>query len=118
MPRRGDRWGAFAFAAFLAASTVGCGGSGDAQPVSPVTTSSSGSVYQGVAGDFPFEVHGNGKVDANVFGETAKVSVGSNKLEINGGQLTVNGKSYGALKSGQKIVVETDGSVSIGGEKK
>jgi hypothetical protein len=59
-----------------------------------------------------YEVRGGGS--ANVGQEsTASSNVGNNHLELQKGKLTVNGKQYGLLKNGDRVVVEEDGTVKV-----
>ncbi len=43
---------------------------------------------------------------------------GDNRLQIDGGRLTVNGKSYGPLADGDRVLVEIDGTVSVNDQKR
>jgi hypothetical protein len=45
-------------------------------------------------------------------------TAGKNKLRVQGGRVTANGKEYGPVKSGDSVLLDTDGTVSINGEKR
>jgi hypothetical protein len=47
---------------------------------------------------------------------TVDASSGKNRLQIQEGRMTVNGRSYGALKNGDSVLVDQDGQVFVNKE--
>jgi hypothetical protein len=45
-------------------------------------------------------------------------TAGKNKLRIQGGKVIANGKEYGPVKSGDSVLLDADGIVSINDQKR
>jgi hypothetical protein len=68
-----------------------------------------------VAG-YEFEVRGADGAHTSGHAETFSVQAGANSAEVKGGKLTVNGKAYGAVADGAKIIVDVNGKVTVNGD--
>jgi hypothetical protein len=65
------------------------------------------------------EVRGHGGSSSSVLGEGYReFTAGKNKLRIEGGKVIANGKEFGSVKSGDSILLDDDGTVSINGQKR
>lgn len=65
---------------------------------------------------YDFEVRRTGGGYTKGHGATFSVQDGSNVTELKDGRLRVNGKGYGAIADGAKIVVDENGVVTINGQ--
>jgi hypothetical protein len=95
-----------------AALAAGCSRS------NPTPTAAAPGPESAVGPSYSYEVRGEGAVSHGTASEPLSVSAGKNALTIKDGRLTVNGKDYGTVKSGDSIVVDRDGQVSINGAKR
>jgi hypothetical protein len=67
---------------------------------------------------YSYEVRGEeGSVTLGT-GEVINANAGKNRLGINGGRVTANGKSYGSLKNGDGVLLDRDGQLSVNGQKR
>ncbi|HWY86550.1 MAG TPA: hypothetical protein VNX28_07495 [Gemmataceae bacterium] len=67
---------------------------------------------------YSYEVRGEeGSVTLGT-GEVINANAGKNRLGINGGRVTANGKSYGLLKNGDGVLLDRDGQLSVNGQKR
>lgn len=62
-----------------------------------------------------YEMHGDGKVMSGR-AETGSFTWGGQSLEIKDQRVLANGKDYGPVKTGDVIVLGTDGKLSVNGE--
>ena len=71
-------------------------------------------VHTGKTGGISYEVRGTGHAaESRLANGDVDVTVGSNHLQIQGGQVVANGKSYGVVKDGDKVVLDDKGQVSV-----
>jgi len=87
----------------VALCLAGCNRPASTEAVSPVA-------------GYDFEVRRPG--GGHTKGQAASFSLqdGTNVAELKGGRLTVNGKGYGAIADGAKIVVDERGTVTVNGQ--
>jgi hypothetical protein len=74
------------------------------------------SVSKGSLNGIQWEVRGVGQIEQRTNNDEASVSVGSNRLEIKGGRLTVNGRAAGEVKPGDSILLDRDGQLTVNGQ--
>src|SRR5271166_434599 len=67
------------------------------------------------AARYKYEVRGASGTYSNGEAENFTVTGDQNAVSVQGGRLTVNGKGYGALNSGDSIVVDQSGKVTVNG---
>jgi hypothetical protein len=60
----------------------------------------------------------NGVVDGRKVAELAEIIWGDNKLRIVDGQLSFNGRKYGKVRHGDRIRVDKDGRLYVGGRER
>jgi hypothetical protein len=65
---------------------------------------------------YSYEVRGEEGNVALGTGEVINANAGKNRLGINGGRVTANGKSYGSLKNGDSVLLDRDGQLSVNGQ--
>jgi len=70
-------------------------------------------VHSGKIGGVTYEVRGTGLTKENRSNGDLDVSVGSNHLQIKGGQVVANGKSWGVVKDGDTVILDDKGQVSV-----
>lgn len=85
------------------ATLAGCTRTSPHSPVPPV-----------LAYDFEVRRPGGGHTKGQA--ATFSVQDGTNSVELKDGRLTVNGKSYGKIADGAKIVVDEAGKVTLNGQ--
>jgi hypothetical protein len=74
----------------------------------------SGCKRSSLATVYSYEVRcGEGGKAARVGAEPVHANCGDNTLDITGGQLKVNGKTYGRLKDKDAVLVEANGQVFV-----
>src|SRR5947209_7615045 len=71
---------------------------------------------KGTAEGVSCEVRGQGDSSSFAGQDYHEFTAGKNKLRVQGGRVTANGKEYGSVKSGDSVLLDTDGTVSINGE--
>ena len=77
-------------------------------------TSPTPQVHTGKTGGISYEVRGTGHAaESRSANGDVDVTLGSNHLQIQGGQVVANGKSYGVVKDGDKVVLDDKGQVSV-----
>jgi len=87
------------FCLSLALFTAGCG---------------SRSFPPGPAASVSYEVRGEGSVTKGTT-ETGSFMVAKNSLELYGGRITANGKSYGSFKTGDAVLLDEQGRLFVNG---
>jgi hypothetical protein len=71
-------------------------------------------VHTGKTGGVTYEIRGTGHAtESRSANGDVDVTLGSNHLQIKGGQVVANGKSCGAVKDGDRVVLDDKGQVSI-----
>jgi hypothetical protein len=74
-------------------------------------------VHTGKTGGITYEVRGTGHAaESRSANGDVDVTVGANHLQITGGQVVANGKSWGVIKDGQRVVLDEKGGVSVAQE--
>jgi len=73
------------------------------QPVSPPDQRAS----------YPFEVRGENGSSQTLLSGNAETTLGGVRLRVRDGLLTVNGRSYGKLRAGDAVLIESDGQVLV-----
>src|SRR4051794_24618110 len=100
-------------------ATLGC--SRSAPPPAPATSpplapTVAGSFSSGTdSASYSYEVRDAGSAATGV-AQTVDATSGKNRLQIQEGRMTVNGRSYGPLKNGDAVLVDQDGQVSVNGQ--
>src|SRR5262245_33475494 len=61
------------------------------------------------------EVRGYGNSSSFVDKDYHELTAGENTVRVQAGHLTANGKDYGEVKSGDSVLLDSDGTVSING---
>lgn len=91
---------------FVASGVLALQGCNKAQPTVQVHT--------GKTGGITYEVRGTGHAaESRSANGDVDVTLGANHLQITGGQVVANGKSWGAVKDGQRVVLDEKGDVSV-----
>jgi hypothetical protein len=111
MSRRIIAAGVVLFALGLAGCN-GPSGSGAAKP--GAEPSSAKGTINGVS----YEVRGSGDSRSVAGGDSSEFIAGTNKLQVQGGRVSANGKDYGPVKSGDSVLLDADGTLTINGEKR
>ena len=71
-------------------------------------------VHTGKTGGIAYEVRGVGHAtESRSVNGDVDVTLGSNHLQLKGGQVVANGKSWGTAKDGQRVILDDTGQVSI-----
>jgi hypothetical protein len=85
----------------------------------PTPTGAGPSWAKGTVDGVSCEVRGQGGESSSFVGEGyQEFTAGKNKLRVQGGRVTANGKEYGPVKSGDSVLLDADGTVTINGEKR
>jgi hypothetical protein len=96
-----------ALMALISASLSSAGCSGSTQTLQIHSGSTAGISYELRGSGHPSESRSaNGDIEA---------SLGPNRLEIKGGRVLANGKDYGPVKQGDKVMVDATGQVFLNG---
>jgi hypothetical protein len=70
--------------------------------------------YVGNSNGVSFEVYGAGEQKTQVVAEDdVLVTNGSSRLNFKNGNIVANGKDYGPVNKGDKVVLDADGRVSV-----
>jgi hypothetical protein len=76
-------------------------------------------VHTGKTDGVTYEVRGTGHArESRSANGDVEVTLGSNRLQIKGGRMMVNGKDCGAVKDGDSVVLDDNGQVSVNQEKR
>ena len=71
-------------------------------------------LHTGQTGGIAYEVRGVGHAaERRSANGDVDVTLGSNHLQLQGGQVVANGKSWGTVKDGQRVVLDEAGQVSV-----
>jgi hypothetical protein len=90
------------------------GGCGRSTP----TTDTFPSWAKGTVDGVSCEVRGE-RNSSSLMGEGFhEFTAGKNKLRLQGGRITSDGKDYGEVKAGDSVIVEPDGTVFVNGTKR
>jgi hypothetical protein len=100
------RFAVILISAGLVALALGCSRS----PPTPATPTPATP-----AASYSYDVRDDGVASAGM-AEDVNATAGKNRLEIHGGRLTANGKSYGSLKNGDAVLLNADGQLFVNGQ--
>jgi hypothetical protein len=98
----------------LALALAGCGCTKTPAPATTPELSGSQGSSQGIS----WTMRGHGDVKSIAKPDGFEASIGQNKLEVKGDKLYFNGKEYGTVKSGDEIVLDENGTLTVNGEKR
>ncbi len=101
-----------AIAVFLSV-LAGCNG-----PSGPTPAGAAPSWAKGTVDGVSCEVRGQGESSSVVGEGFHEFTAGKNKLRVQSGRVTANGKDYSAVKSGDSVLLDVDGTVTINGGKR
>jgi hypothetical protein len=93
----------------------GCSG-----PSGPTPAAAAPSWAKGTVDGVSCEVRGDADGGSSSFVSEGyrEFTAGRNKLRVQDGRITANGKEYGSVKSGDTVLLDVDGTVTVNGAKR
>src|SRR5690349_16737616 len=105
----------FAIVLCFAALVAGCGGN-SGSPTAADGAPPAAAAPKAAPALYSLEVRSEGEAKEVSLSDDADVTLGGNRVQVEKGAISVNGKKYGKLAVGDKVLIEKDGQVMVNAE--